>query len=480
MYKKQSKQISMTDFNMPLGMMLDPENRWVKKAGAIPWEAIERGYAELFSDSIKGNVAKPLRLALGALLIQTERGISDTETALQIQETPCLQYFCGLPGYTETLPFDPSLMVHFRKRITPEMLGEINEMVIAKASERMKKDDPPSPPGGPGDSPQNRGDLIIDSTCAPQNIRHPQDISLLNEARENLEAMIDELHRPGDGEKPRTYRKNARRDYLAIAKRRNKTGKEIRKAIGRQLGYVRRDLNIVGNYLLLGRKLPEKRMERLAVIHKIYEQQLCMHGSHSHQAADRIVSLSQPWVRPIVRGKAAARTEFGAKLCVSVSGGFARLDRTSFDAYNEGVRLIESIEKYREREGCYPARVLADAIFRNRENLRFCREKGIHVSGRPLGRPRKEPEFDRRQLRKEEIERIEVERKFSHAKGSFGLGLVRTKLKETSKTAIALAILALNIAYVMRVFRGLFQKAMEAIYWMARFMPSMKNVAFVQ
>ena len=134
MYKFPSKQIGINDFGMPSGVKLDSENRWVKKAALIPWDEIESRYAALFKNR-KGNVAKPLRLALGSLIIQTERGISDVETALQIQETPCLQYFCGMPAYEDKLPFDPSLMVYFRKRLTPEILGEINEMIIAKSKD---------------------------------------------------------------------------------------------------------------------------------------------------------------------------------------------------------------------------------------------------------------------------------------------------------------------------------------------------------
>jgi hypothetical protein len=124
MYKYQSKQISVMDFNMPLGMTLCSENRWVKKAATIPWDEIETRYATLF-ESETGNVAKPLRLALGSLIIQTERGVSDVELTLQIQETPCLQYFCGMPGYMDKPPFDASTLVWFRKRLTEEILGEI-------------------------------------------------------------------------------------------------------------------------------------------------------------------------------------------------------------------------------------------------------------------------------------------------------------------------------------------------------------------
>lgn len=447
---------------MPWGTILDPHNRWVEKAALIPWEEIELRYAGLFPSN-KGNVAKPLQMALGALLIQTHYGFSDEEIPLQIQETPCLQYFCGLSGYSDKLPFDSSLMVHFRKRITPEILTEINEMIIAKAS----KDDDEPPPDGGGDK-TNRGTIIVDSTCAPQNIRYPQDTSLLNEARENLEEMIDKLHSPADGEKPRTYRKNARKDYLNIAKRKNKTGKLIRKAAGKQLRYIRRDLKIVDAYLQEGKHLPTRESERLETIKTLYEQQLYMYENRTHKVEGRIVSLSQPWVRPIVRGKAKTKCEFGAKLDISVADGFVRLENTSFDAYNESGNLQAIIERYYGRTGHYPERALADKIYRTRDNLKFCKQRGIRLSGKPLGRPPKDFKPDKKLQRVDEIERIEVERKFSHAKGSFGLGLIRSRLQNTSKTTISLSIIALNLAFIRRIASSIPAKLRAHKTWQKR------------
>ena len=140
MYRYSNGQISLADFKQPVGMNLKESNRWVRKAQTIPWLEIEKRYAALFTNR-KGNVAKPLRLALGACIIQAEYGYSDEETALQIQENPYLQYFCGYPGYDdEKLPFDPSLMVYFRKRLTPEVLGEINEMILRDAKARQSKE----------------------------------------------------------------------------------------------------------------------------------------------------------------------------------------------------------------------------------------------------------------------------------------------------------------------------------------------------
>jgi hypothetical protein len=357
-------------------------------------------------------------------------------------------------------------MVHFRKRLRPEILGEINEMIIAKAESRPE---PPPTDEQDGGEPPNEGTLTVDSTCAPQNIRYPLDLSLLNEARENLEAMIDALHSPADGEKPRTYRKNARKDYLNTARKRNKSAKELRKAIGKQLRYIKRDLEIVTVYWANGKTLSKQHSERLEIIKLLYGQQLTMHENCVHSVENRIVSLGQPWVRPIVRGKAKAKCEFGAKLDISVVNGFTRLEHSSFDAYNESENLVTIIERYRQREGHYPERVLADGIYRNRDNLNYCRGRGIRLLGKPLGRPKKEAAADKRMIRKDAIDRIEVERKFSLAKGSFGLALIRAKLQATTQTAIALSILALNIAQAGRVLRAFLR-------WRLR----MKNLWLVQ
>ena len=236
MYRYSNGQISLADFKQPVGMNLKERSRWVKKAQTIPWPEIEKRCAALFTNR-KGNVAKPLRLALGACIIQAEYGFSD-----------------------EKLSFDPSLMVYFRKRLTPEELGEMNEMIVRDAKERQvkeaeSKDDDDDSDGQPGTG-GNSGTMIVDATCAPSNIRYPQDVSPLNEARENAETLLDVLHDPADGKKPRTYRKRARKDYLKYTRCRKHTAKMTRKAIGKQLTYLRRDLNAIDGKLSLGKICP--------------------------------------------------------------------------------------------------------------------------------------------------------------------------------------------------------------------------------
>ena len=471
MYKKnRHRQYRFSDFNQPTGLKMNPENRWVKKAAAIPWDDIEERYADLFP-SATGNPAKPLRMALGSLLIQKQYGYSDRELVEQLAENPYYQYFIGLPGYDPKPPYAPSLLVEFRKRLTDEILGDINEMIIAynhpddhtPGGSSGNADEPASPKNGSG----NDGTLILDATCAPQQIAFPQDINLLNEARENLETIIDTVCYEYNEPKPRTYRRNARADYLALAKRRKRTGKLIRKAIKKQLQYVRRDLKYIDRMMEEGKELSSRQAERLKVIRKVYEQQQYMYENGTHSVPDRIVSISQPYIRPIVRGKAKTPTEFGAKLDLSIdSNGMARIEKQSFDAYNESDVLIGAAENYRQRTGRYPERILADKIYRNRKNLAFCKEHGIRLSGPALGRPKKDPTADRKQEYVDAVDRIEVERDFSLAKRCYGLGLIRTKLDTTTRSSIALSIIAMNVGrlaafslceFLESIFQGTWQ-----------------------
>ena len=456
MYKKnRNKQFKLTDFNQPMGLKLDPENKWIKKAEMIPWNRIEDKYATLF-ESTTGTVAKPLRMALGALMIQKEYGFSGRTLVEQLQENPYFQYFIGLPGFQLEAPFAPSLLVEFRKRLTEDILMDINELIL------KGDDDDDQPTSGVGNcegsdtQEENKGTLILDATCAPQNIKFPQDSNLLNETREKLERIIDAVCSRENLSKPRTYRKKARRDYLNLARSKKRTAKRIRKAIRQQLQYIRRDRGYLRQFEMQGIVLTENECKLLNVLDKVYDQQKYMFDHKVHTIENRIVSISQPYIRPIVRGKSKAQVEFGAKLGLSIVDGFGRIEKISFEAYNESEVLADVVERYKQRTGHYPKRILADKIYRNRNNLAYCKERNIRLSGPALGRPRKDAVIDKKAEYRDNADRVEVERAFSLAKGSYGLGLIRTKLEETTRGSIVLSILVMNINRKLRMFLRLF------------------------
>ena len=178
---------------------------------------------------------------------------------------------------------------------------------------------------------------------------------------------------------------------------------------------------------------------------------------------DRIVSLSQPWIRPIVRGKAAAKTEFGANISIGVNqDGYTTLHQMSWDAYNESNDLPAQAETYRKAHGSYPESIHADKIYRTRANRAWCKKNGIRISGPPLGRPRKETATNaaelaalKKQTKDDEAIRNRVEGKLGNAKRKGTLSRIMAKLKETSVTTVNIAILVLNLDTRLR----------EALLW---------------
>lgn len=456
---RKNRQITLFDFNQSCGMELDPKNEWIRLAHAIPWSRMEVRYAAMFP-SKTGHPATPFRMALGILIIQKRKKLSDRAVIKEIQENPYLQYFLGMEKFSHESPVKPAVLVSFRKRLTAEYLMEVNEYILeVSGSTREHETENESKNAINANTPsqdiENLGTQILDASCSPSNIRYPQDFALLNEAREKLETMIDYFHKTfHPWTKPRTYRKVARQEYLALAKTKKRSKKKIRATIRKQLGYVKRDLEYLEKYMAEGYALPPKYINCYLTILKLYEQQKYMFDNKTHSVENRIVSISQPYLRPIVRGKAKSPVEFGAKYDVSIDEkGHARLEKISFDPYNESTIFIDVMNRYKERTGHYPKRVLVDQIYRTRENRNFCKENNIQMSGPKLGRPSKDKKSTKEEYQ-DNTDRIEVERFFSTGKRCNGAGLIMTKLEETTLSSIALSILVTNLFAVD--LRGIF------------------------
>lgn len=480
MKPKSMRQQEFENFYLPFSGKLKSSNRWVILAKKIPWDEFEDAYAENFANSGQGAPAFSVRTALGALIVKEKLQFSDEEAVEQIEENPYLQFFLGFPEYQQARPFDPSMYVHFRKRLGADTLSAINEVIIKRALEQTQTHDlnnVESDDVNSDDPTGNKGKLLIDATCAPADIAYPTDLGLLNKAREKTEGILDVLHQPfvGKKPKPRTYRVKARKQYLAVSKKKSPGRKRIRKAVGQQLAFLRRNLKHIAGLSEQDsvRTLSAKQYRDLLVIHELFRQQDQMYQTRTHSVKDRIVSISQPHIRPIVRGKAKAKTEFGAKISASIVDGFTYVDRISFDAYNEGEDIPQQVELYRARYGHYPESVHADSIYGTRANRAYCRSLGIRLSGPRLGRPRKITEAnkeqlkaEKQQLRQDEIDRIPIEGKFGQGKRRFGLGLVMTKLDETTRTAISITFIVMNLEkWLKAILSGLISALQYAVQW---------------
>ena len=463
MYRKNnSHQLKFENFYLPFGGQLRSDNRWIILAKQIPWHQIEDAYGELFSED-NGCPAKSARMALGALLIKERLRTTDRETVEQITENPYLQCFIGLMEYQEDPPFDHSMMTHFRKRFDKEMLKDINESIVEVAMKNSEDDDvvgtsvrDKSSDDNKNNPPSNKGKMLVDATCTPADIAYPTDVSLLNEAREKSEEIIDAMHEPfiGVRKKPRTYRQKARKSYLAVAKQKKPGYKKIRRTIGQQLRYLKRNLGHIERMVEKGSlKYLSKRLYRLLlVINELYSQQLWMYENRKHSISDRIVSLYQPHVRPIVRGKAKSAVEFGAKVSISLVEGFSFVEKIGWDAYNESCDFKEQIKAFHNRFGFYPESVHADKIYRTKDNRRFCKKHGIRLSGPPLGRPTMDADALKEQKKlqyQDEVDRIAIEGKFGQGKRRFSLARIMTKLAGTSEVSIMVSFIVMNLEKIL-------------------------------
>lgn len=466
-------QLTLVGFESPFAQNLSPANRWVVLAGLIPWDEISSVYLKQMSGSAEGRPALNPRIILGALIIKHICNLDDRETVAQISENMYMQYFLGYTSFSSAPPFDASLFVEIRKRLGAEQVNAINERILALKTcfENSKTEvenidiqqdtDTDSNPNAPTET--HKGTLLMDATAAPQDIAFPTDLNLLNDARQKSEEIIDILYGQTVDipKKPRTYRENARELYLKVAQKRRRTHKEIRKAVGQQLRFLKRNLKTVDKLLDSFDTFPlDARLHKyLMVLHTLYEQQHQMYQAHTHTVADRIVSIHQPHVRPIVRGKSTANVEFGAKLHLSYIDGFSFLDQISWDAFNEGSRMIEYVENFRKRFGCYPREVLADQIYCTRANRKSLKDLGIKLIAKPLGRPSAVAEHIRPGARNP------IEGKFGQAKTAYGLNRIRARLAATSESWIATIILVLNLVKLTEAARlcQIFQKAVLSI-----------------
>lgn len=475
-------QISIYDFILPFGGHLKKDNRWVVLADSIDWKIVDEEYRRSFDKNTEiGNVAYSSRLAFGSLFIQRKSGFTDRELVEHLTENPYMQYFIGLKEFTDDRPFDPSTLVDFRKRLDNDVMERIIERSFinkAASDENDTQDNNQENDGNDGGNKnqeneneneqaktedvtkeENKGTLIIDATCTPADIAYPTDLELCDKARRWTEIIVDHYWKTFGSQmenekKPRTYREKARKRFLMLNKRKKKSAAKIKKELRFQLNCIKRNIGYIDAFIAAYGDGIMYRIEslRLETIRKFYDQQLEMLKTGVHRVEDRIVSLSQPWVRPIVRGKSKAPVEFGMKISISVVNGFTFIDRMSFDAYNEGAEdeFVQVVEKYKERFGHYPVRILADKIYRSRKNLSYCKDHGIKLSGPKLGRPGKNREEEIRQELQEIGERNEVEGKFGTGKRKFGLSCIMGKLKETSGSMISMDIFILNIEYQIR------------------------------
>lgn len=431
---------------------LPKSNRWVQMGDKLPWGEFEKVYNKSLKNDLVGANNRPGRMVIAALIIKHKLNLSDEETILTIQENPYMQYMCGLTEYTDKPIFDPSLFVTIRKRITIEDINNLTLELAKKAQSIKKKDDGDNGDANP--SVTQPTDLKADATCADAEMRYPTDIDLVEDGSKYIDRLLDKVSAIKGVRKPQTERARIRAEYLHVIKRKHKGAKLVKNALERMLPLLYRDiltlLNLIGVDNETYNRLNCTQKRTLQAVIAMYHQQDYMLREGKHTCPDRIVSIHQPHIRPIVRGKAKAKVEFGAKIGVAIVSGYSYIDHHSWDAYNEASDLTTHISLFEKRFGAKPKRFFGDKIYLNRDNRKYLKENGIEIMGAALGRPPKNPTPEQTQRVKIGTSlRNEAEAQFGTGKRVYRANNIRAKLPNTADCWTAMCYFVKNLTKFM-------------------------------
>lgn len=431
---------------------LSKSNRWVKLADSLPWAKIENEYNKHLKNSHNGAGNKPARMVVGALIVKHIENLSDEKTIQAIQENPYMQYMLGLPNFTDKPVFVPELFVLIRKRLSHDFFNMLTIMLAEADGSKPKRESTDEKGNGHG------GTMKVDATCCDAEVRYPTDSNLLEDGSKLIDRLLDKFCARHKTKKPQTHRTEARNAFILLTKKKRKGRKLIDKTKLVQLRCLQADFQVFLDFL--GKHTSDffacfsrHDYKCLSAAFKMYEQQKMMFEQNVRTCANRIISIYQSHLRPIVRGKAKAKVEFGAKIGCSIVNGYTYVDHLSWNAYNESSDLILQTELYKKRFGILPKEIQADKLYLGKANRKYIKDSHIDCYNHPLGRPPKEENDKHAEDKRRAIgERNEIEGTFGTSKRVYGANNIRAKLDKTADTWIGACFFAKN---VMKFLRGL-------------------------
>lgn len=301
----------------------------------------------------------------------------------------------------------------------------------------------------------NLDTLYTDATCYESDMRFPTDPKLLWEGIERCYRTMCRLSSALGICRPRTKYNDVSKANMAYRKQRKHSKNQTRRI-------VRRLLDLLGKILkeirMLEREHPElsdlltdRERNEIAIITRMYRQQKNHYesGNSRESIPDRIVSISKPYVRPIVRGKEVKSVEFGAKCNNIQVDGISFIEKLSFNAFNEGTRLMHCLTLHQKLFGVKATKVGGDAGYAGTENRDYCRANGIQTSFVKRGRPfvsKNSKDIIRKELAR--VRATAMEGSFGTQKEHYSLRRVKARKKATEILYIFFGIHAANAAYL--------------------------------
>lgn len=307
--------------------------------------------------------------------------------------------------------------------------------------------------------------VYTDASCYESHMRFPTDVKLLWECVERAYEMMCGISSSLGEHRMRTKYNDIAKANLSYRKQRKHTHKQTRKMISRQLallgkllGEIRRQVRVHADISLL----TDKQKDMLEVITKVYRQQKNHYNSGDARESipDRIVSVSKPYIRPIVRGKETKSVEFGAKCNNILIDGISFIEKLSFNAFNEGTRLKHCVSLAQKLTGVEVKKIGGDQGYSGNDNRTFCKDNGIETSFTQKGRTSKN---ETKNAIKRELARVRattMEGSFGTQKEHYGLRKVIARIKTTEILFIFFGIHTANVVNLAR--RESVQQALAA------------------
>jgi len=402
----------------------------------IPWAELCKQFQPKSYDRRGRKPEFELQGKIALQFLKSYSGLGDEQLMERLSSDYVYQFFCGvyykpgdkIPGF--------KIISDIRCELASRLKTRESQKILAEYWKAYLKD---------------THAMFTDATCYESYIRYPTDVKLLWESCEWTYEQMKRVIKSVKGRMPRSKYAEIKDRCLGYQKSKKKTWKRTQKLIGSLL-YLLHKLNVqldeieeISTGKIIFTKQYKKRRN---TIRKIYIQQEKLHET-GERSEGMIVSIDKSFLRPIVRGKEVKRVEFGAKVNVIQVDGINFIEHFSFNAFNEGIRLIQSIRLHRSLFGkC--THVGADKIYATNKNRKYCKENNIITSFIPKGKIAQQYQADTKKIKsllsKERATRMEGS--FGTEKNHYTLNKVKARTEATEKLWIFFGIHTANAARI--------------------------------
>jgi transposase, IS5 family len=404
---------------------------------SIPFDKLSSTIAAP-KNSISGQGCKPWFDVKGGIALQILKhylGLSDALLIERINTDWSMQMFCGIQLKPNEVIKDTNLPSFWRGYIGASLDINAMQKEFVAAWKPYLNDTSFS---------------SEDATCYESRISFPTPVKLLWDCCNKTYISYNHIKKQLKQRVSRCNYEDRKNEFLSYQKTKKKTKKAEKRLIKKLLKFLLRLLNL--HHQIVAQKevvLSLKEKAKMLTITEVYEQQHAKVYGHVEQIKDRIVSLSKPYIRPIVRGKETKAVEFGAKVNKLQVDGISFVEHFSYDAFNEGTRLKSCIELHQQLFGkC--THHSADKIYATNKNRKHCTSKKIVTNFEPKGKQKaahvEQNKTMRAILNKERGTRLEGS--FGNEKNHYQLQKINARNAITEKCWIFFGMMTANASII--------------------------------